>query len=174
MKKRDIEIGKTYLAKVSGNLAPVRITSESAYGGWNAVNSTTGREVRIRGAGRLRRPVDTGQPAPSTEVETPPLPCDNDLSSSNFQARPKRFSTPRRTAARPSAWPDGTWSPASRKHSSWPRWEPTSRTCATQRPDRDRPGRPLSRNAPRRVAAGGSRRLMMAANPLTHFVEIFP
>jgi hypothetical protein len=84
MKKRDIEIGKTYLAKVSGNLVPVRITSESAYGGWNAVNSTTGREVRIRGAGRLRRPVDTGQPAPSTEVETPPLPCDNDLKFLEF------------------------------------------------------------------------------------------
>jgi hypothetical protein len=41
MKKRDIKIGETYLAKVSGKLAPVRITNESIHGGWNAVNTTT-------------------------------------------------------------------------------------------------------------------------------------
>ena len=84
MKKRDIEIGQTYLAKVSSKLVPVRITSESVQGGWNAVNTTTGRDVRIRSAGRLRRPMDARQPAPTTEVETPPLPCDNDLKFLEF------------------------------------------------------------------------------------------
>jgi hypothetical protein len=84
MKKRDIEIGQTYMAKVSGKLVPVRITTESVHGGWNAVNTTTGRDVRIRSADRLRRPVKTGQPAPTTEVETPPLPCDNDLKFLEF------------------------------------------------------------------------------------------
>ena len=54
MKKRDITIGETYVAKVSGKLAPVRITSESPHGGWDAVNTTTGREVRIRGGKRGR------------------------------------------------------------------------------------------------------------------------
>ena len=57
MKKREIQIGGTYVVKVSGKLVPVRITAESAYGGWNAVNTTTGRQVRIRSAARLRYPV---------------------------------------------------------------------------------------------------------------------
>ena len=95
MKKRDIEIGQTYLAKVSGKLVPVRIISESPYGGWNAVNTTTGREVRIRSAARLRRPLDSPnstpappvqtQPAPTTVAdETPPSPCDTDVKFLEF------------------------------------------------------------------------------------------
>lgn len=54
MKKRDVEIGAVYLVRVSGRLVPVRVTGESPYGGFNGVNLTTGREVRIRSAGRLR------------------------------------------------------------------------------------------------------------------------
>jgi hypothetical protein len=93
MKKRDIEIGKTYLAKVSGNLVPVRITSESAYGGWNAVNTTTGREVRIRSAARLRRRVDgasskAAPPPPEPNEPAPalaaPTPCETDLKFLEF------------------------------------------------------------------------------------------
>lgn len=57
MKKRDVEVGCTYVAKVSGNLTTVRLVSESEYGGWNAVNTATGRKVRIKSAARLRRPV---------------------------------------------------------------------------------------------------------------------
>jgi hypothetical protein len=66
MKKRDVQIGQTYLAKVSGRLAPVRIRRESAYGGWDAVNTKTGRSVRIRSAQRLRRVVapHPAKPAP--------------------------------------------------------------------------------------------------------------
>ena len=56
MKKREIEIGTTYIVKVSGVLANVRITGESLYGGWRGTNLATGREVRIRSAARLRRP----------------------------------------------------------------------------------------------------------------------
>ena len=58
MKKKDVAIGGTYIAKVSGKLAKVRITGESRFGGWEAVNMETRREVRIRGAARLRRRVD--------------------------------------------------------------------------------------------------------------------
>ena len=47
-----------YIAKVSGVLAKVRISSESPYGGWYGTNLATGREVRIRGATRLRRPAN--------------------------------------------------------------------------------------------------------------------
>lgn len=56
MKKAEIQIGSTYIAKVSGVLAKVRITGESPYGGWRGMNLATGREVRIRSAARLRRP----------------------------------------------------------------------------------------------------------------------
>ncbi|HPD17796.1 MAG TPA: winged helix-turn-helix domain-containing protein [Planctomycetota bacterium] len=58
MKKKEVVIGGRYLAKVSGRVVPVRITGESRYGGWDAVNVETNRAVRIRGAQRLRRPAD--------------------------------------------------------------------------------------------------------------------
>lgn len=48
MKKADVQIGHTYPAKVSGRLARVRITGESPYGGWDAVNVATRRAVRIK------------------------------------------------------------------------------------------------------------------------------
>ena len=58
MKKADIQVGLTYIAKVSGVLAKVRVTGESPYGGWRGINLATGREIRIRSAARLRRPVN--------------------------------------------------------------------------------------------------------------------
>ena len=58
MKKADIQVGSTYIAKVSGVLAKVRITGESPHGGWRGTNLATGREIRIRSAARLRRPVN--------------------------------------------------------------------------------------------------------------------
>jgi len=56
MKKKDVEIGGIYAAKVSGKLARVRIERENPYGGWDAVNVDTGRHVRIKSAQRLRYP----------------------------------------------------------------------------------------------------------------------
>ncbi len=58
MKKAEVQIGSTYIVKVSGLLARVRITGESPYGGWRGTNLATGREVRIRSAARLRRPAN--------------------------------------------------------------------------------------------------------------------
>lgn len=57
MKKNDVETGATYVAKVSGKLARVRIERESPHGGWDATNVDTGRRVRIKSAQRLRRAV---------------------------------------------------------------------------------------------------------------------
>jgi hypothetical protein len=54
MQKHDIKVGSTYIVKVSGTLAKVRITREHARGGWYGTNLATGREVRIRTAARLR------------------------------------------------------------------------------------------------------------------------
>jgi len=57
IRKADVEIGGRFIAKVSGKLVKVRITAESSYGGWNAVNEESGRAIRIRSARRLRRRV---------------------------------------------------------------------------------------------------------------------
>ena len=54
MKKAEICIGSTYSAKVSGKVVPVRIEREHATGGWNATNLTTGKNVHIKTAARLR------------------------------------------------------------------------------------------------------------------------
>jgi len=62
MRKAEIEIGETYVAKVSGKLTRVRVTSKSGYGGWCAINTATGREIRIRTAGRLRKPALPSRP----------------------------------------------------------------------------------------------------------------
>lgn len=53
MRKAQVQIGGTYRAKVSGRKVMVRILRESIYGGWDARNLSTGRDVRIRTAGRL-------------------------------------------------------------------------------------------------------------------------
>ena len=57
MKKDQVQIGGTFVAKVSGKLATVRIDAESRFGGWDATNVSTRRRVRIKSAQRLRREV---------------------------------------------------------------------------------------------------------------------
>jgi len=57
MLKREVIIGGRYAATVSGVPAHVRITGESPFSGWDAVNEKTGRKVRIKTAGRLRQPL---------------------------------------------------------------------------------------------------------------------
>ena len=57
MKKKDIVIGETYIVKVSGKLAHVRVVCENPHGGWDGLNLATRRDVRIKSAARLRRPV---------------------------------------------------------------------------------------------------------------------
>ena len=54
MKRAEVEIGGVYRAKVSGRLVYVTIRRPSVYGGWVAVSTLTGREVRIKTAARLR------------------------------------------------------------------------------------------------------------------------
>ncbi len=54
MKAINVHIGEVYEVRVSGQLAWVRITAASPYGGWVGVNEATRHEVRLRTAGRLR------------------------------------------------------------------------------------------------------------------------
>jgi len=61
MQKHNVKIGTTYIVKVSGTLAKVRITREHASGGWYGTDLATGREIRIRTAARLRSEVKPAQ-----------------------------------------------------------------------------------------------------------------
>lgn len=66
MKQNQIEIGSTYMAKVSGLVVPVRIDRESPHGGWDATNMVTNKSVRIKSAQRLR-----GTPKPGKSSGNP-------------------------------------------------------------------------------------------------------
>ena len=61
MQKHNVQIGTTYIVKVSGTLTKVRITREHDRGGWYGTNLGTGREIRIRTAARLRKEVPPAQ-----------------------------------------------------------------------------------------------------------------
>lgn len=55
MQKKDIIIGGKYLAKVSGKIVIVRVISRSNTGtGYNIVNLSTGRAIKLRSGARLR------------------------------------------------------------------------------------------------------------------------
>lgn len=58
MRKREVEIGGTYTAKISGSIVRVRIDSTHRLGGWNATNLKTNHTVRIKSAQKLRKRVD--------------------------------------------------------------------------------------------------------------------
>jgi hypothetical protein len=53
MRKRDVVVGDEYAAKVSGKYVRIVILREGKDGGWIALNRATGREVKIKTAGRL-------------------------------------------------------------------------------------------------------------------------
>lgn len=56
MRRNEVKVGETYDVRVSGAIAPVRITSEHPLGGWEGRNERTGRRIRIKSARRLRLP----------------------------------------------------------------------------------------------------------------------
>jgi len=60
MKKHEVKIGGTYLAKVSEKVVQVRIDAENPHGGWDATNLATKKKVRIKSAQRLRGAVHPG------------------------------------------------------------------------------------------------------------------
>jgi len=60
MKKNEVKVGDTYVAKVSDRLVTVRIDSEHSKGGWNATNTATGRRIRIKSPQRLRTRTPNG------------------------------------------------------------------------------------------------------------------
>ena len=74
MQKQNIKVGSTYIVKVSGTLARVRITREHVRGGWYGTNLATGREIRIRTAARLRSEVKPEIEHVPEQIRNPRLP----------------------------------------------------------------------------------------------------
>lgn len=68
MKKADVKLGTIYAVKVSGRIAPVKLLSESPYGGWIGLNVHTNRQIRVHSAQKLRREIVKNVPARNTEV----------------------------------------------------------------------------------------------------------
>jgi hypothetical protein len=54
MKKDSVKLGVAYAARVSGNVVPVRLEKVNPHGGWDGVNLTTKKPVRIKSSQRLR------------------------------------------------------------------------------------------------------------------------
>ncbi len=128
MKKDQVHIGSVYAAKVSGQLARVRIDGESSFGGWNATNVATHRKVRIKSAQRLRRdiPLDRGtgpHAAPAedavAEEKGPPQDVEERLAAAPPSIVPYEERRARAEAAQVEAADDG------------PRYDPSR--CATPR-----------------------------------------
>lgn len=66
MKQNDVQVGREYVAKVSDKMTTVKIIGESRHGGWDAVNTATGKNVSIKNASRLRYPAtETTEPTDS-------------------------------------------------------------------------------------------------------------
>lgn len=56
MKKDEVKVGGTYLAKVTDKIVAVRLDAANPHGGWDATNLKTNKKVRIKSAQRLRGP----------------------------------------------------------------------------------------------------------------------
>lgn len=56
MKKDEVKVGGTYLAKVTDKVVPVRLDAANPHGGWDGTNLKTNKKVRIKSAQRLRGP----------------------------------------------------------------------------------------------------------------------
>ena len=57
MLKKEVEIGATYMVKVSGVVVPVRIVRLRPGGGWIGVSTASGREITIKSGRKLRQKV---------------------------------------------------------------------------------------------------------------------
>jgi hypothetical protein len=89
MKKSDVAIGGTYLAKVGARSVEVRVESENAKGGWNCVGLSNGKPVRVKDIKHLRpakaadaaddageqgtADADVEQPAPADDADLVPV-----------------------------------------------------------------------------------------------------
>jgi hypothetical protein len=87
MKKNEVRVGATYLAKISNKVVAVRIDSEHPRGGWNAINTATTKKVHIKSAQALRgeAPADGANAA---TVAAAPAEATTDTGSAPVAAQP--------------------------------------------------------------------------------------
>jgi hypothetical protein len=106
MKKNDVKVGGLYTAKVSDKLVAVRIESAHSKGGWNAINTATGKRIHIKSAQRLRGAVKGATKAKAPEASE--LAVDSDAKdkapakAASKVAKPKKDSAdkkPKRVSA---------------------------------------------------------------------------
>jgi hypothetical protein len=69
MKKNEVQVGGTYLAKVGARSVEVRIESENAKGGWNAVSVASGKPIRVKNPQHLRPAKSADATGPAVETD---------------------------------------------------------------------------------------------------------
>lgn len=109
MKKDEVAIGRTYLAKVSDKVVPVRIDAEHPRQGWFATNQVTGKRVHIKSAQRLRREVGRNGTQQRTDAPPESTPADAPVAETTSAIAADPNATP--ATDRPVPTPEATPSP---------------------------------------------------------------
>ena len=78
MKREEVKVGGTYLAKVGARSVEVKIESENSKGGWNAKSVASGKPIRLKDPKHLRPATgggadDAEEPAASDDADVVPL-----------------------------------------------------------------------------------------------------
>jgi hypothetical protein len=105
MKKDQIRIGGTYLAKVTDKVVPVRLDAQNPHGGWEATNLATNKRIRIKSAQKLRG----WAPEPAVAVDRNPLtpvPAEEAAEAERRADRARADGCRRHDDAAPAADPD--------------------------------------------------------------------
>jgi len=71
MKKEEVKVGGTYLAKVGTRHVEVRIEGETPKGGWNAKSVASGKPIRIKDPKHLRPTTAADNPTSNTVARMP-------------------------------------------------------------------------------------------------------
>lgn len=100
MKKDEIKVGGTYLAKVTDRVVPVRLDRENARGGWDATNLVTNKQVRIKSAQRLRGPAERATPAKADAAQRTKAMADAHVTDAKANA-PSTPEAPAKKTAKP-------------------------------------------------------------------------
>lgn len=105
MKKDEVRIGSSYLAKVSDKVVTIRIDAENRNGGWDATNMATGKKIRIKSAQRLRGPAakkkgkaEAGE-APADEIVATEAASPAEATPKGKKAKQPKADNPKRTSA---------------------------------------------------------------------------
>ncbi|HRS72263.1 MAG TPA: winged helix-turn-helix domain-containing protein [Anaerohalosphaeraceae bacterium] len=93
MKKSTIKAGEVYGAKVSGNWVKVRIIGGNPHGGWDGINLTTKKQVRIKSGARLHKLHEATEPTPTQTPTNTPAQVQTKTDEPSTNAKPKNQRT---------------------------------------------------------------------------------